>query len=74
MKQIEKTIQSIKLLKVEKNYKPGSTPTFYYEIKLSGIKEELVVQTQYALESGLLNRKMSYELNEDNEVCNFIFQ
>jgi hypothetical protein len=73
MKDIEKKIESINLIKVEKNYRPGATPKYFYNIKLSGIKEELLLETQYVLQAGLVGRKMSYQLDDENIVKNFEF-
>jgi hypothetical protein len=73
MKELEKKIESIELVKIEKTYNAGSTPKYFYHIKLSGIKQELLLETQYVLDAGLVGRKMTYQLNEDNEVKNFEF-
>ena len=73
MKEIEKKIESINLIKVEKNYRPGSTPKYFYNIKLSGIRQELLLETQYVLEAGLVGRKITYQLDDENIVKNFEF-
>lgn len=73
MEDMEKTIQDIKLLKVEKDYKPGSTPTYFYNLKLSGIKKELLLETKYLLDAGIVGKKITYTLDENNNVSNFMF-
>jgi hypothetical protein len=73
MKDIEKKIESITLIKVEKTYRPGGQPKYFYNIKLSGIKDELLLETYYILEAGLVGRKMTYQLDDENIVKNFNF-
>jgi hypothetical protein len=73
MKDIEKKIESITLIKIEKTYRPGGQPKYFYNIKLSGIKEELLLETQYSLQNGLVGRKMTYQLDDENVVKNFEF-
>jgi hypothetical protein len=64
-------IEKVELVKVEKNYNPGSTPKFYYNMTLQDIDEALLLILDGPLQDGLINRKIKYNLNEDNVVSEF---
>jgi hypothetical protein len=69
-KALSKTVESITLIKVQKTYRPGNLPTYIYNLKLEGIEDELLLETQYVLENGFQGKKIKYTLNEDNIVSN----
>ena len=69
-KTLSKIVENISLIKVEKNYRPGSTPTYVYNLKLEGIDQELLLETQYILDAGFKGKKIKYILNEDNVLSN----
>ena len=71
MKPIKKKILEVKLIKVEKSFRAGSTPLYYYNFILEGIDEPLMIQLENPLEHGLVGRKISYFLNEEYEVSEF---
>jgi hypothetical protein len=57
-------IEKVELIKVEKNYKPGSKPKFYYDMTLHDIDEPLLLILDTPLQDGLINRKIKYQLND----------
>jgi hypothetical protein len=57
-------IEKVELIKVEKNYNPGSTPKFYYDMTLQDIDEPLLLILDTPLQDGLINRKIKYQLND----------
>lgn len=71
MKPIKKKITEVKLIKVEKTFKAGAKPIYYYNFILEGIDEPLLIQLENPLEPGLVGRKISFNLNEEHEVSEF---
>jgi hypothetical protein len=71
MNPIEKEILEVKLIKVEKSFRAGSTPIYYYNFILEGFDEPLLVPLDHQLEPGLVGNKISYYLNEEYEVSEF---
>lgn len=69
-KTLSKIVENITLLKVEKTYKPGNLPKYFYSIQLEGIEEELLLETEYMLDNGFKGKKIKYILNEDNVLSN----
>jgi hypothetical protein len=70
VKTLSKIVENIILLKVEKTYKAGDLPKYFYSIQLEGIEDELLLETNYMLENGFKGKKIKYILNEDNLVSN----
>ena len=71
MNPIEKKILEVKLIKVEKSFRAGSSPKYYYNFILEGFEEPLLLELDNPLEPGLIGRKISYYLNEEYEVSEF---
>ena len=71
MKSIKKKIVEVKLIKVEKSFRDGSRPVYYYNFILEGIDEPLLIQLENVLEPGLVGRKISFNLNSEHEVSEF---
>jgi hypothetical protein len=69
-KTLSKIVESITLIKVEKTYKPGNLPKYFYSIQLEGIQDELLLETDYMLDKGFKGKKIKYILDEDNMVYN----
>ena len=69
-KTLSKIVENITLIKVEKTYKAGDLPKYFYSIQLEGIEDELLLETNYMLENGFKGKKIKYILNEDNIVSN----
>ena len=71
MNPIEKQIMEVKLIKVEKSFRVGAIPMYYYNFTLEGFDEPLLVPLDHQLEPGLVGQKISYYLNEEYEVSEF---
>jgi hypothetical protein len=71
MTPITKKILEVKLIKVEKSFRAGSVPKYYYNFILEDFDEPLLVEVLNALEPGLVGRKIVYYLNEEFEVSEF---
>jgi hypothetical protein len=72
-KQITKKILDCKLIKVEKLYNQSDKNNFFYNLQLEEIDDLLLVESKVPFEPNLKGHKIRYELNDDNEVCNFDF-
>lgn len=70
-KLITKKILEVKLMKVEKSFRPGFEPKYYYNFLLEGIEDPIVVEVNNVLEPGLVGNKLKYRLNENFEVLEF---
>ena len=70
-KLITKKILEVKLMKVEKSFRPGFEPKYYYNFLLEGIEEPIIVEVNNVLEPGLVGNKLKYKLNENFEVIEF---
>ena len=70
-KSFTKKILEVKLMKVEKSFRPGVEPKYYYNFLLEDIEEFLVVEYNKLLEPGLVGNKLKYKLNENFEVTEF---
>lgn len=67
-------IESVTLIKVERDYKAGSTPKYYYDIKFSDMEETLVFETRENFNAfSLIGNKVTYTLDSDNNVIDFQF-
>lgn len=71
MRPIKKKILEVMLIKVEKSFRAGASPIYYYNFTLEGIDEPLLIQLPNPLEPGLVGRKISYNLNSEHEVSEF---
>jgi len=71
MRPIKKKILEVMLIKVEKSFRAGVSPIYYYNFTLEGIDEPLLIQLPNPLEPGLVGRKISFNLNEEHEVSEF---
>jgi hypothetical protein len=69
-KTLSKIVENITLIKVEKTYRPGNLPKYFYSIQLEGIQDELLLETDYMLDKGFKGKKIKYILDEDNMVYN----
>lgn len=70
-KQKTHKIEKVELVKIEKNYSAGSKQKFYYNMTLHDIDEALLLILDGPLQDGLINRKIKYNLNEENLVSDF---
>ena len=73
MKQKAHKILDCKLIKVEKLFNQMKPSKFFYNLTLEGFEEPLLLETENALEPGLIGHKIKYTLNADNEVSEFEF-
>jgi hypothetical protein len=73
MTQKKHTIESISLIKIEKSFRKDKSDRYYYNLKLSGIEEFLLLETEYKLDNMIVGKKVSYALDDDNVVINLLF-
>jgi hypothetical protein len=67
-------IESVTLIKVERDYKAGSNPKYYYDIKLSDMEQSLIFETREDFNAfSLIGNKVTYTLDSDNNVIDFDF-
>ena len=67
-------IENVTLIKVERDYKAGSNPKYYYDIKFSDMEETLVFETRENFNAfSLIGSKVTYSLDSDNNVIDFQF-
>ena len=71
MTPIKKKILEVKLIKVEKSFRAGSVPKYYYNFTLEGFEEPLLIELEKQLEPGLVGNHISYYLNEEFDVSEF---
>jgi hypothetical protein len=73
-KQIKKKIENVELIKVEKNYRAGSLPIYYYNLYLQEIEEPLLLVLEFQLDENDLNGKtIKYFVNGEGLVLDFEF-
>ena len=70
-KLITKKILEVKLMKVEKSFRDGVQPKYYYNFLLEGIEDPVIVEVNDVLEPGMVGHKLSYRLNENFDVLEF---
>lgn len=70
-KLITKKILEVKLMKVEKSFRDGVQPKYYYNFLLEGIEDPVIVEVYNVLEPGMVGHKLQYRLNENFEVSEF---
>lgn len=73
MKQKNHIVESIDLVKFEKSFRADKKDKFFYNLKLSGIDDLLLLETEYKLDNIILGKKVSYVLNDENVVVNLVF-
>ena len=65
-------IEKLELIKVEKNFNPGHSPKYYYNLTLQDIEESLLLVLESSIApTELVGKKIKYYLNEDNVISNF---
>jgi len=69
-----KVIKSFELIKVEIPTNTQNPKRYFYNIELDGIEELLLVETfdPIPTDEDYVGRSILYDINEDNEVSNFI--
>ena len=73
-KQVKKKIEKIELIKVEKTYRPGIQPSYYYNLYLQEIEEPLLLVLEFQLNENDLNGKtIKYSVNGEGLVSEFQF-
>lgn len=66
-------IESIDLIKIEKSFRKEKNDKYFYNLKLSGIEDMLLLETEYKLDSLIVGKKVSYVLDDENVVINLVF-
>lgn len=64
-------IENLELLKIEKTYRAGNKPKFYYNLTLENIEEPLLLIIEENISNSLIGQKIKYILNDDNIVSDF---
>ena len=73
MKQKTHKVIDCKLIKVEKLFNQTKPNKFFYNITLEEMDEPLLLETEQAIQPGIIGHKIKYKLNENNEVSEFEF-
>jgi hypothetical protein len=73
MKNKAHKILDCKLIKVEKLFNQTKPNKFFYNLTLEEMNEPLLLETDEAIQPGLIGHKIKYKLNEENEVSEFEF-
>lgn len=70
--QIKNIIEEISLIKVEKKYNSNEKKSYFYNIKVSGIDELLLLETNQLLDKNIIGSSIEYKLNrESGEIDSF---
>jgi hypothetical protein len=71
-KSITKKIEKVELIKVEKSYRHGVNPKYFYNFTFDGIDEPLLVIHEGTPLSGqMVGHKIKYKLDDDNLITEF---
>jgi hypothetical protein len=71
-KTITKKIEKVELIKVEKSYRHGVNPKYFYNFTFEGIEEPLlVINESEPLPAQMVGHKIKYKLDDDNLVTEF---
>jgi hypothetical protein len=73
MKNKAHKILDCKLIKIEKLFNQTRPNKFFYNLTLEEMNEPLLLETDEAIQPGLIGHKIKYKLNEENEVSEFEF-
>jgi hypothetical protein len=73
MKNKAHKILDCKLIKVEKLFNQTKPSKFFYNLTLEEIDELLLLESDEAIQPGIIGHKIKYKLNENNEVSEFEF-
>jgi hypothetical protein len=66
-------IESIDLIKIEKSFRKEKNDKYFYNLKLSGIDDMLLLESEYKLDNLIVGKKVSYVLDDENVVINLVF-
>lgn len=66
-----KKIEKVELIKIEKSFRHGVLPRYFYDFKFEGIDEPLLVITNEPAPAQVVGHKIKYSLNEENIIDNF---
>jgi hypothetical protein len=64
-------IEKVELVKVEKNYSAGSKVKYFYNLYLQDIEEGLLLVVDSPLSNELQNKKIKFNLNNENIITEF---
>lgn len=70
--EVKHVIEEITLIKVEKKYNSNEKNGYFYNIKVSGIDELLLLATTEILNNSIVGSNIQYKLNKDTgEITDF---
>lgn len=73
MKTKKHIVESIELVKIQKSFRADKETKYFYNLKLSGIDDLLLLETQYTLDKMIVGKEVSYIINDENVVTNLVF-
>lgn len=73
MKEKKHIVESIDLVRIQKSFRSDVDTKYFYNLKLSGIDDLLLLETEYKLDNLIVGKKVSYVLNDENLVVNLVF-
>lgn len=59
-------IKNFELVKIERPYNKSIRPKYFYSIKLEGIEEDLLFETEEQVKEELVGKTISYSLNKES--------
>lgn len=70
--EVNHVIEEVTLIKVEKKYNSNEKNDYFYNIKVSGIDELLLLATTEILNNSIVGSNIQYNLNKDTgEITDF---
>ena len=74
MKTKKHIVESIDLVKFEKSFRSDKSDKYFFNLKLSGIEDLLLLESEYLLDNFVVGREVSYVINDENVITNLLFE
>lgn len=62
---VKNVIEEVTLIKVEKSYNFNEKKKYFFNIKVSGIEELLLIESNELLDNGLVGSSIEYKLDKE---------
>jgi hypothetical protein len=74
MKTKKHIVESIDLVKFEKSFRADKKDKYFFNLKLSGIEDLLLLESEFMLDNLVVGRQVSYVINDENVITNLLFE
>jgi hypothetical protein len=74
MKTKKHIVESIELTRIEKSFRKDVADKYFFNLKLSGIEDYLLLESEFMLDNLIVGRQVTYTINDENIITNLIFQ